>query len=468
MYASYFGLREAPFSVTPDPRFFFANASYEEAYATLRYAIRERKGFVLLAGDVGTGKTTLLRRLMAEIEGSTPFVFVFNPSLPFDEILSFTCSELGLDVSGDGQLARIQALNAFLLELQGRGATAALLLDEAQALSDDALERLRLLSNLETAREKLLQIVLVGQPELEAKIAKHELRQLRERITLRCRIDGLSASEVGAFIQHRLRSAGTTRDDIFTRSAIRYVARISGGVPRRINVICDNAMLIAYGSSSKVVTSEMVGEAARDLRLGEDGAVAEASRVAGTSAPRPDTEPPRHTAMGSRWRIASLTAAAAVAAGLLVPNVSSVADFLQQNYRIPEARLSSVSAPAEPPMSVAPPADKPSTTVEASDAGGALPADLRERLRPVVDGTLRLTVARLYSRAAANRLVYEIEHRTGLAATNTPLRGTGGRTVHQVEIIGLRDIAAAVQAWQTVSSRGLPAVPGVITQAKQD
>src|SRR5262245_5272594 len=173
MYASYFGCRKQPFSITPDPHFFYANDRHEEAYANLRYGILERKGFIVLTGEVGTGKTTLLRRLMDELDKSVHFAFFYNTQLMFAEMLDFICQDFGLSIVPEAsQLQKIQALNDFLLARLAEGGTGVLLIDEAQNLSDEILENLRLLSNLETAREKLLQIVLVGQPELYQKLTQ--------------------------------------------------------------------------------------------------------------------------------------------------------------------------------------------------------------------------------------------------------------------------------------------------------
>lgn len=267
MYNEYFGFREKPFNVTPDPRYFYTNPVYQEAYANLLYGIQERKGFIVLAGEVGTGKTTLLRRLMSQLEESVRFVFFYNTTLSFEELVSFACDELGLTVKGNGRLQKIQALNEFLTEQSRQGGTVVLLIDEAQNLTDDVLENLRLLSNLETATEKLLQIVLVGQTELDAKLAQPQLRQVKQRVALQCRLDRLKDREVGPFINYRLRVAGYEREDLFTPEAIREVGFCSKGIPRLINIICDNALLIAYATTAKSISAEMIREVARDLNL---------------------------------------------------------------------------------------------------------------------------------------------------------------------------------------------------------
>src|SRR2546428_9784627 len=192
MYAEFYGLREAPFNITPDPRFLYLNDCYQEALAALTYGIDERKGFVSLVGEAGTGKTTLLRRVLDSLAPTTRTVLLLNPTVPFEEILEHILLELGVPSDGGRKLVLLQRLNEFLIEHTRSGGNVALLIDEAQDLSPRVLEELRLLSNLETAREKLLQIVLSGQPELDAVLADPALRQLRQRVTLRIRLRPLS------------------------------------------------------------------------------------------------------------------------------------------------------------------------------------------------------------------------------------------------------------------------------------
>ncbi len=276
MYTSYFGFREKPFNVTPDPRFFYTNSVYQEAYATLLYGIRERKGFVVLTGEVGTGKTTLLRRLMDNLEATVRFVFIYNTTMSFDELLSFTCEELGLPVKDEARLRKVQALNEFLIAQLRKGGTGLLLIDEAQNLGEEVLEDLRLLSNLETGSEKLLQIVLVGQPELEDKLDQPKLRQLKQRIALHCRLDRLKDREVGPFIDYRLHAVGYEDTKLFASDAIQRIAFYSTGIPRLINVICDNALLVAYGTSKKKISAKVIEEVAHDLRLKEELAATKA------------------------------------------------------------------------------------------------------------------------------------------------------------------------------------------------
>jgi type II secretory pathway predicted ATPase ExeA len=267
IYNSYFGFREIPFSVTPDPRFFYANSLYQEALATLQYGIKNKKGFIVITGEVGTGKTTLLRKLMRQLEASIDSVFIFNTYLSFSELLQLILQDLGLPLKEKTRLVMIQELNEYLMQQLQKGRTVSLLIDEAQNLSDESLEGLRLLSNLETDKEKLLQIVLMGQPELEAKLNKPSLRQLNQRVALRCRLDPLSQVDVGSYIRHRPQVAGYKGSEIFSMSAVKAIWLYSRGTPRLINLICDNALLIAYATNKRFVSEAMVDEASRDLGL---------------------------------------------------------------------------------------------------------------------------------------------------------------------------------------------------------
>ena len=276
MYNSYFGFLESPFSVTPDPRFFYTNPIYQEAYANLRYGIEAKKGFIVITGEVGTGKTTLLRKLLRNLEDTVHSVFIFNTDLSFPELLQLTLHDLGLAPKEASKVTMLQELNDYLIKQLKQGHTVATLIDEAQNLSDDALENLRLLSNLETDQEKLLQIVLMGQPELEAKLDQPKLRQLKQRVALQCRLAPLKDEEVGPYIDFRLRAVGYEDKDLFHPDAIQQIAFYSKGIPRLMNIICDNALLCAYARSKKIVSADMIKEVARDLRVGSEVQVTKA------------------------------------------------------------------------------------------------------------------------------------------------------------------------------------------------
>ena len=266
MYNSYFGLLEAPFSITPDPRFFYPNPAYLEAYATLLYGIEAKKGFVVITGEVGTGKTTLLRKLLGNLDGTVHSAFVFNTYVSFPELLRVILKDLGITPKDNSKVTMFQALNKFLLERLEQRHTVAVLVDEAQDLSDDVLEELRLLSNMETDREKLLQIVLMGQPELATKLDQPRLRQLKQRVAVRCRLNPLKDEEVAPYIDFRLQAAGYCGTSLFNPSAVQRIAAYSK-IPRMINIICDNALLLAFAESKKTVSDPMIQEVVRNLRI---------------------------------------------------------------------------------------------------------------------------------------------------------------------------------------------------------
>jgi general secretion pathway protein A len=267
MYLDHFGLHEPPFRATPDPRLFYSNPAYREAYATLLYGVLERKGFIVLTGEIGTGKTTLLRRLMDQLGSTVRFVFFYNTTLTFDETVEFVCGELELPVAGLSRVQSLQRLNDALVAEATRGGRVVLLLDEAQNLGFDVLENLRLISNLETSTEKLLQIVLVGQPELGAKLADPALRQVTQRIAVRFHLAPLHDGEIEPYIAHRLRHCGRPRQDLFTTDAIHRVGTYSNGIPRLINILCDGALLAAYAADARRVKGAMIDEVALDLKL---------------------------------------------------------------------------------------------------------------------------------------------------------------------------------------------------------
>ena len=265
MYAHFYQLSENPFNLTPDPKFHYVNASTREAMASILHGVKSRKGFITLIAEAGTGKTTLLKRIVDEIEGEAQVVFVFNPGVSFDELLEFICSELGIETHGCKRLHLLDRLNSHLLEQLTRGRNVVVMIDEAQTLEDSVLEELRLLSNLETAKEKILQILLSGQPELEEKLRKPALRQLRQRIGVRATLKPVRLDEMPAYVETRLRSAGAERNDLFTPAALKRIWQASKGIPRVVNVICDNAMMLAFADGRKRITPKLLREAVRDL-----------------------------------------------------------------------------------------------------------------------------------------------------------------------------------------------------------
>ena len=267
MYCQHFGFSEKPFDVTPQPRFMYPSAGHREALASLLYGIRERRGFITLVGEVGTGKTTVLRAALDQIDEKDKVAVIVNPDLQFIDILALVLNELGLTRPKE-KMSKVQALhrlNQFAINQLAKGGNVILFVDEAQHLNSDALENLRLLSNLESRERKLIQIVLVGQPELELTLERHDMRQLVQRISLRRYIMPLSKKETFAYIQHRLEVAGYRGNGFFSGPALKRVWKFSRGTPRKINMLCDNAMLIAYGLKKNKIRAGVIREAVRDL-----------------------------------------------------------------------------------------------------------------------------------------------------------------------------------------------------------
>jgi general secretion pathway protein A len=267
MYSEYFGFRDLPFRITPEPHYFYSTPSYQKAYSRLRLAIRARSGFILLTGQAGVGKSTLLKILMGRAEPDIHAAFIFNPNLGITELLRFILKDFGIAVATDDKFVLMEQLQAYLLRQFENNHFVTLLIDEAQTASDRLLEELRLLSNFETDTAKLLQIVLIGQPDLVETLDRSELRQLKQRITVRLSLDPLKRDEVQHYINFRLRRAGYAEKSMFDRRVARRVFRYSRGVPRLINNICDGALVLAFTEAASKVTVEMVDHVARDLQL---------------------------------------------------------------------------------------------------------------------------------------------------------------------------------------------------------
>jgi general secretion pathway protein A len=259
------GLKLAPFDITPNPRFLFHSPKHREAFNHLLYGIRERKGFVQLTGEVGAGKTTLCRALLEHLDGRYATALILNPILSGDELMKAIAMEYGLEVKGKDRLETMAILSDFLLRQTLAGRETVLIVDEAQNLTEDLLEQVRLISNIETDDRKLLQIVLMGQPELRDRLNSHNLRQLRQRITVRYHLNPLTRAEVGQYIQHRLALAGARGLPVFTTPAVWRVFRYSGGIPRLVNAVCDKALLAGYVARSQRINYRLVGRAIREL-----------------------------------------------------------------------------------------------------------------------------------------------------------------------------------------------------------
>lgn len=269
MYAAYFGLKENPFSLSPDARYLFLSEQHRDALNCLIYGIKEKKGFVLISGDIGTGKTTICRSLINSLDDSVESALIFNTAISDLELLETVLNEYGIDFKGELKTKKnyIDILNEFLLKNFAAGKSAVLLIDEAQNLSHSVLEQIRMLSNLETETEKLIQIILIGQPELNNTLMLPALRQLNERITVRYDLKPLSSPEVREYIQHRLKVAQGPGSLKFTNGAYNLIYNFTEGIPRRINALCDRALLIAYTKNISKINRKIVNSAAHDIGI---------------------------------------------------------------------------------------------------------------------------------------------------------------------------------------------------------
>jgi general secretion pathway protein A len=275
MYKEFFGLRANPFNVNPDPRYLFLTRHTEEALACLTYGIQSRKGFVLLTGEVGTGKTTLINKLLEWLRlQQVATAFIFNSRLNTTQFLDYMMADFGIPCDSKAKSQILLRLYNWLLDRYRAGETAVLIVDEAQNLSDEVLEEIRMLTNLETFTEKLLQIVLVGQPELEQKLKQPQMRQLRQRLTLRARTHPLTLEETKAYIQQRLRIAGSNGQHIFEPDCVVAIHRYASGIPRVINLLCEHCLVSAFVDQQKIIAPMVVEAVARDFDLGDGSGTA--------------------------------------------------------------------------------------------------------------------------------------------------------------------------------------------------
>ncbi len=351
MYTEFYGLREKPFSLSPDPRFLFLSDSHREALAHLLYGIEQGEGFIAITGEVGTGKTTLCRTLLQRLEPGSEVAFLFNPQLSGLELLQAIDAEFGLETQGKTRRELLDQLNRFLLTKRQEGRRVLLLIDEAQNLERDALEQVRLLSNLETDTTKLIQIILLAQPELDAMLDSPELRQLRQRINVRWRLRPLSAGETRDYVRHRLRVAAGAAREIFSDIALREIHRRSGGVPRLINRLCDRALLAGYAEGAKEIGLGMLAEVQRELDALE-GAPASGSRSIGAKRRA------RRLGLGA---VAGACAALALGAGVMWWNATNPLAVLAVATERPAVAISEAPAPepTPPPVAAAPPPAAP-------------------------------------------------------------------------------------------------------------
>jgi general secretion pathway protein A len=265
VYLDYYGLKEAPFNITPNPRYLFFSGKHREALNHLLYGIRERKGFVQITGEVGAGKTTLCRALLNQLGPNYSTALILNPVLDPEKLIKAIAMEFGLDVKGLDHLEIIAEMNSFLLRQMEEGRDVVLIIDEAQNLTNDLLEQIRLLSNLETDDRKLLQIVLMGQPELRDRLNDHTLRQLRQRITVRFHLEPLKQFELSRYVQHRLEISGAQGPPFFTWPALWRIFSYSKGIPRLVNAVCDKCLLAGFVQQTDYINYRLVGRAVREL-----------------------------------------------------------------------------------------------------------------------------------------------------------------------------------------------------------
>jgi general secretion pathway protein A len=265
MYREFFGLKEKPFNITSDPNFLFLSRVHKEAFSHLLYGIKERKGFLEITGEVGAGKTTLCRALLSQLDRKTKSAFIFNSTLPELQLLQAILEDYGIIVNGRGKVSMLRQLNSFLIEELSKGNNVVLIIDEAQNLKPSILEEIRMLSNLETDKEKLFQIILVGQPELRNKLNSPGLKQLRQRISVRFHITPLERDEIEKYIYHRLAVAGSTGQITFSPDAVDCIYRFSGGIPRIINTVCDKALLAGYVAETREITLPLVESSIQEI-----------------------------------------------------------------------------------------------------------------------------------------------------------------------------------------------------------
>lgn len=407
MYTQFFNLREMPFSIAPDPAYLYMSPRHQEALGHLLYGTGQYGGFVQLTGEVGTGKTTIIRTLLAQRLDNVDVAMIHNPRQSEREFVQSICDELGViyDKASPTLKTLVDALNAYLIERHTAGRRTVLIIDEAQQLAPDVLEQVRLLTNLETSKEKLLRIMLIGQPELAELLSRQDLRQLAQRITARYHLTPLSAEETVEYIAHRLQVAGGARD-LFTPAAIKLIHRHSGGIPRLINILCDRGLLGAYSQSIRQVTPELIGLAAAEV-FG-----APAALIAGTrrAAPAPRGEP------RLKWPVFKLPAAlpggwlrwaegALVLAGLLLALLLIGREWNREPA--PEQALAStaIAPPRREPAAAEPPvaAVTPSPTVVAPPAAAPIASQDRSPVATAYAplNSLVLRLAQLWQPGAA-------------------------------------------------------------------
>ncbi|WP_374583733.1 AAA family ATPase [Pseudoduganella sp.] len=374
MYTQYFNLKQLPFSIAPDPRYLFMSERHREALAHLLYGVGSGGGFVLLTGEIGAGKTTVCRCFMEQIPADCRLAYIFNPKLTVAELLQSVCDEFRIALPGGAHSVKayVDAINAYLLQSHAAGLNNVLVIDEAQNLSADVLEQLRLLTNLETSERKLLQIILIGQPELRGMLARPELEQLAQRVIARYHLGSLSEQEVGSYIQHRLAVAGAGAVELFPRGLLRRVHQLSKGVPRRINLLCDRALLGAYVENRAQVNATILRRAAEEVFAGE-------------GAPAGRARPWRLAAAG----VLAGAAITAAAAWQLMPTASvpasapgAATQAAASSAALQASRAAQPPGAAKPSAAAQPTAAQPAAA--AQPLGAAQPATVQPSVAPAL------------------------------------------------------------------------------------
>ena len=328
MYLSFYALKEKPFNTTPDPKFLFLTAGHREALAQLVYGVQEAKGFIVMSAEIGTGKTTLLHALLRQLEGgNTAVAYVFNTTLGFDGLLEYALRDFGVEKGGETRAARLFTLNDFLIDRRRANQNTVLIIDEAQNLDPSTLEEVRLLSNFESPSGKLLQIVLAGQPELNEKLALPELRQLRQRVALRCTIPTLSLEETREFVRTRLRIAGARDVGLFTDRAVKRIAEWSRGIPRLINIACDHCLLVGYADERKYIDRDIVERAIKYFEAGNRPRGVFRRRITMPAA-MPASSPLEWTLRGVAAVFVGAALVAVIGSGALDPYLSPVSQMV--------------------------------------------------------------------------------------------------------------------------------------------
>jgi general secretion pathway protein A len=266
MYTKYYGLREKPFEISPDPKFLYLSENHKEALAHLIYAVTEGRGFTVITGEVGTGKTTLAQTLLSRLDGNVQTAYLFNPTLKTDDFIQYILKDLGVQLYGRTKGDYLHKLHQYLLNAYQLNVKVILIIDEAQTLNPRLLEEVRLLTNLETSKKKLLQVILLGQPEFNRILDDPRFRQLNQRVSLRYHIQPLNKRETEEYIENRLRRAGASDPHFFSPRALKKIYRYSKGIPRLINTLCDHALLIGYANDQKEIGPSVIREAKRDLK----------------------------------------------------------------------------------------------------------------------------------------------------------------------------------------------------------